>query len=233
MTDQQTAYRPILTADSCAPAARITKSLLGYGIVAGPVYVITSLVQAATRDGFNASRHEWSLLANGTLGWIQITNLVLTGLMTVCAAFGLRRAMADQRARWPFRALAAYGIGMVLAGAFRADPSDGFPPGTPTGISHDVSWHGALHLVTAGVGFAGLVVACLTAARWFARTHQPRWAAYSRVTGWLFLAAFAGIAAGAGHPVANLAFTVAVILGCAWVSAISLHLYRTIPDATC
>lgn len=38
---------------ACDPATRITKSLLGYGVIAGPVYVLVSLAQALTRDGFD------------------------------------------------------------------------------------------------------------------------------------------------------------------------------------
>ncbi|MEN3309228.1 MAG: hypothetical protein V7603_5430, partial [Micromonosporaceae bacterium] len=42
---------------TCDPAARITRSLLGYGVIAGPGYVVVSLVQALTRDGFDLRRH--------------------------------------------------------------------------------------------------------------------------------------------------------------------------------
>ena len=33
----------------CSPATRITRSLLGYGVVAGPFYVTVSLAKALTR----------------------------------------------------------------------------------------------------------------------------------------------------------------------------------------
>ena len=62
----------------CTPAERVTRSLLGYGIIAGPMYVLISLVHAVTRDGFDLRRHQWSLLANGSFGWIQIANFVLS-----------------------------------------------------------------------------------------------------------------------------------------------------------
>ena len=44
-------------ADGCTTEQRLTRSLLGYGIVAGPFYVVVSLAQAAPRDGFELSRH--------------------------------------------------------------------------------------------------------------------------------------------------------------------------------
>jgi Protein of unknown function (DUF998) len=56
-----------------------------------------------------------------------------------------------------------YGVGLVCAGAFRADPADGFPAGTPAGPG-PVSCHGMLHLASAGVGFGGLIAACFVVA---------------------------------------------------------------------
>src|SRR5215213_7744376 len=74
-------------------AAAVTRSLLGYGVLAGVVYLAVGLAQALTRDGFDLTHHDLSLLANGPYGWIQIANLVLTGLMVIAAAAGVRRAM--------------------------------------------------------------------------------------------------------------------------------------------
>ena len=79
--------------DACTPEQRVTRSLLAYGVVAGPFYLAVSLIQAAVRDGFDLSRHEWSLLANGPWGWIQSVNLIVTGLMVVAASVGYRRAL--------------------------------------------------------------------------------------------------------------------------------------------
>ena len=81
----------------CTPASRVTRSLLAYGIVAGPSYVLVSLAQAATRKGFDLTRHDWSLLANGPGGWLQVANLVLTGLMVVAAAVGCSRSLRGGR----------------------------------------------------------------------------------------------------------------------------------------
>ena len=79
--------------ETCDPATAVTRSLLGYGVIAGPLYVVVSLAQALTRDGFDLTRHAWSLLANGSMGWIQIANLILVGAMTIAFAAGLRRAL--------------------------------------------------------------------------------------------------------------------------------------------
>lgn len=74
------------------PAA-VTRSLLGYGPLAGACYLASGLAQALTRDGFDLRRHDLSLLANGPLGWIHILTLMLTGLMTVASAIGVFRAL--------------------------------------------------------------------------------------------------------------------------------------------
>ena len=203
----------------CTPAQRVTRSLLGYGVIAGPFYLVVSLAQAFTRRGFDPVRHEWSLLANGGLGWIQIANLVLTGLMVVACAVGLGRAVPSA---WAPRLVGIYGASLVGAGVFRADPSFGFPAGTPAGPA-PVSWHGMLHLVCGAVGFACLAVACFVLAR-----HVPRLAGLSRVTGVVFLVGFGAVAAGAGAVWANLFFTGAVILVWAWLSTVSVNLYRSI-----
>ena len=71
----------------------VTRSLLGWGVIAEPCYVITSVAQGLLREGFDFSRHQWSLLANGDHGWLQVTNFVLTGLMLVAFAVGLGRAL--------------------------------------------------------------------------------------------------------------------------------------------
>ena len=223
--DQTTA--PTLSparAGSCSPQARITRSLLGYGIVAGPFYVAVSLAQALTRDGFDLRRHEWSLLAAGPGGWIQMLNLVLTGLMVLAAAIGLGRALGP--ALWAARLLGVYGVALVVAGAFRADPMNGYPVGTPDGLPVHPTLHGTLHVVAGGVGFLALVAAAWLLAARFGRDGRRGQAAFGRTTGVLFLAAFAGIASGATSTALNLAFTAAVVLSWAWLTLTSLHLYR-------
>jgi hypothetical membrane protein len=201
--------------------------MLGYGAVAGPFYVAVSLAQAAIRDGFDLTKHEWSLLANGPGGWIQITNLILTGLMVVVAAIGYRRAMSTGLGHRSVPALlATYGVSLVAAGAFRADPMSGFPIGTPEGPPVDPTLHGALHMVSGGIGFLALIIATFVLARRFSSAGRSRRAAGCIVTGVAFLTAFVGIASGATTPAINLAFTAAVLLVWAWLCSTSVHLYK-------
>jgi hypothetical protein len=222
-------------AADCPPTpVRVTKSLLGYGVIAGPFYVAASLTEALTRSGFNLARDDWSLLANGTLGWIHMVVLVLTGLMTGAAAAGvvrqLRAVRLNAASGW---FLSVYAAGLVGAGLFAADPADGFPVGTPTGPTETPSWHGSLHIVFGGVGFLGLITACLVLAWQFRRLRQLTWTVFSLVTGVVFLAAFAGIATGGAPSSAGvLTFTGAVILAWVWLALVSAHMYRRASIAT-
>jgi hypothetical membrane protein len=197
-----------------ALAERVTKSLLGYGVLAGPLYVTVALAQAYTREGFDPTRHAWSLLQNGDLGWVQTTNLIVSGLMVVAAAVGVRRAAG--RGAVP---LGIYGVSMVVAGLFRADPGPGFPPGSAGGT---VSWHGLVHLAAGGVGFVALAAACFLLAR---RSGFPL---LSRLVGVIFVATFLAMNASAGAAWGIVAFTAGVVLVSAWLTAVSVRLYRSV-----
>ena len=200
---------------TCDPAAAVTRSLLGWGVVAGPFYVVVGLVQALTRHGFDLAHDDLSLLANGSLGWIQIANLVLSGAMTIAAAVGIGRALAST---WAPRLVGGYGAGLILAGAFVADPVNGLPPGSTA----TTSWHGLLHAVAGGLGFLCLVAACFVVAR-----HCWPW--YSRLSGVLFLLSFLGVASGSHSAVVVIGFWIGVLVAWAWLAAVCVRLYRATP----
>ncbi len=212
----------------CTPAARVTRSLLGYGVLAGPFYVVVALAQALfIRSGFDLARDDVSLLSNGSLGWIQIANFILTGAMVVACAVGLGRALAGGRAStWAPRLLAIYGVGLIAAGTFVADPMNGFPAGTPAGHPETISVHGMLHIASAGIGFLGFVASCFVMARRFAADGLGRWTLFSIVTGIAFLAGFGGLASGSSSPAVVLAFWAVLILAWSWLAAVSIHFYR-------
>lgn len=218
-----------MTTTDCPPLpVRITKSLLGYGVIAGPIYVVAAAAQMFTRDGYDPTRHAVSQLSNGDLGWIQIANFLVTGAMTIAAAVGVRRALGPgKKSAWASGLLGAYGLGVFCAGIFRADPSDGFPPGTPPGMG-EVSWHGLTHFAVAALGFFCLVAACMVIGSWFARIDEAGWAWYSRVTGLVFALSFIGMASGSGGATAVLVFTAAVVAAWAWLAAVSVKLYRSL-----
>jgi hypothetical protein len=160
-----------------------TRTLLTAGLVAGPLFVAVVAAQALTRTGFDLGHHPLSLLSLGELGWIQVANFVVSGLLVIAAALGVRRVLRSGPGhRWAPRLLAAHGAGLVLAGIFPADPSMGFPTGAPAGEPASYSWHSNLH----GVGFAlamlSLIAACVVLARRAVRERDLGWATHCVVT---------------------------------------------------
>jgi hypothetical protein len=118
--------------------------LLTAGIVAGPLFLVVWFAQAMLRDGFDPGRHPISLLALGGAGWIQIANFVVTGLLFIAGAVGMRRALGmGSGGRWVPRLVATFGLGLVL-GECSSHVGAGFPAGAPAGRS-DMSWYGTIH----------------------------------------------------------------------------------------
>ena len=212
---------------SCSTATRVTKSLLGYGVVAGAVFEAAVLVQGLTRHGFSIAHDDASLLGNGPLGWIQIAAFLVSGLATIAFAVGARRALAGRAGgTWGPRLIGIYGAGLMAAGMLRADPADGFGPGAPAGRAVHISWHAAGHLVSASIGFLALIAACLVFARYFSSQWQRGLAWYSRITGLIFLAGFAGVASGSSSIAVVLPFYAAVLAAFTWMAVVAVHVYR-------
>jgi len=211
----------------CTPEQRITRSLLGYGVIAGPLYVGVAVAQTLTRAGFDPTKHAWSQLANGGPGWIQVANLIVTGLMTTAFSVGLRRSLRPGIASvWAPRLIAVYGLSMVAAGLFRADAGNGFPVGTPAGPS-PVSWHGTAHFAAGAIGFTALAIGTFVLARRYAAHGRRAWAVGSRIVGVLLFGSFAAMASGGGSPATLLAFTAAVVLVFGWIAAVAIDRYRS------
>jgi hypothetical protein len=208
----------------------MTRWLLAGAVIAGPLYLVVGLVEAFTRPGFDIRRHDLSVLSNGDLGWIHVALFELTGLLVIAGAVGMRRALRSGRGRtWGPLLVAVYGLGLIGAGIFSADPALGFPPGTPAD-AHAVSWHGLMHFVSGGIGFLSLIAGCFWFARRFAALRESHWAAYSVITGVVFFAAFVGIAAGSGNGWTILGFWIGVVLAFSWVSAVSALLMTEVRD---
>ncbi len=203
-----------------------TRALLAYGAAAAPIYVVVGLAQALTREGFDMRRHALSQLSNGDLGWIQVTTFLVSGLLVLAGAWGVRRALHPGRAgTWGPILFAGYALGLLGAACFSADPGLGFPPGTPmTGTG--LSTHGLLHFVFGAIGFYSLIAACFVFARRFAGTRERGWVTFSIITGVFFFLAFGAIASGNGSPVVVLSLYAAIFLAWAWHALVSLKLRR-------
>lgn len=202
-----------------------TRALLAGAVVAGPVFAVVSLTQVFTRPGFDLIRHPLSLLSNGSLGWLQITNFVVTGLLTIAGAVGLRRVLGGTPGgSWAPWLIGVEGAGMVAAGAFRLDPGDGFPAGTPLGQPTSLSWHGFAHLGAGTVSFLALIAACFVLGRHFGRSGARGYAVASRVVGAVFTVGL--VWSLAGGKAGALTLAVGAITAMLWVSVVAFRLAR-------
>src|SRR5215216_6817877 len=209
----------------------MTKTLLACGVIAGPLFVLVLLVEGATRAHYDPLRHPVSSLAFGDVGWTQRANFLVTGLLMLAFAIGLRRALRPLGGpTWGPLLVGAYAIGLCGAGVFAADPMNGYPPGTPD-ERLEYSMHGVLHDLFSALVFLELPAACFVFGRWFAAREKRGWATYSIVTGVVFLGAFilssAGFAQAEGLvDLAGLLQRVAVTVGFGWLTLLAVHLLR-------
>ena len=202
-------------------AAAVTRSMLGWGVVVGPFYLVVGLVLALTREGFDFTRHPLSALMLGDGGWMQATNLALSGLLVVVAGVGMVRAGA----RGTGIGVGVYGVAMVAGGIFPPDPMPGFPPGQDGATTPGVS--GILHLASGGVGFIACAVAALLLGGWLSRRGERRHAVWSRLAGVVILVGFlGGVALG---PAGMGGLWLAVVVGFTWLLMASVRVYREVP----
>jgi hypothetical membrane protein len=201
-----------------------TRWLLTGGVIGPILFIAVFLVEGWTRAGYDPMRMFVSLLSLGPGGWQQVANFVVSGLLVLGGAVGLRRVLVDgPGSRWGPWLIGLAGIGLVLAGVFATDPAQGYPPGAPLGMPSSPTWHSALHLLASTFVFIGLPVAMVLMARRF-RGEESRWALYcwlSAVGVLVFL--FAGLAF---TSVAGLLQRVAILLALGWVAQVMWRFRR-------
>lgn len=207
-------------------SAAVTRSLLGWGVVAGPFYVVVGLILATTRPGFDPTRHALSLLTLGDLGWLQRVNLILTGLMAIVAAYGMVRAVRSGRGLAMGVLTIIFGAGLILSAVFAPDPAEGFPPGS---APDDATLSGILHLVFGAIGFAAVAAAAFAHAGWSRSVGAKERANLGASLGIIVLIGFVAGAALSSGP-AGVALLWASVLGqFAWLALASSQIYSWSP----
>ncbi len=76
----------------------LTRILLLCGAIAGPLFILTVLIEDYTRPAFDPRLQALSLLSLGDWGWVQIVNFVLAGVLNLLYAGGLWRRLHPGRA---------------------------------------------------------------------------------------------------------------------------------------
>ena len=200
-----------------------TGALLACGVAAGPMYVMVTMAEALTRDGFDLRRHRFSWLTTGDLGWIHQSNMLLVGVLTVLLAVGVRQVMRTGRgAVWGPRLLGLTGVAYIIGGLLKADPVVGFPPGTTPEMVH-ATWQGAVQNASRGASSVFLIAASLVIAGWFAAQGRRGWA-------WFYGAALPTVFAvltAVGLAIGGNPITLAILMTpWIWVTTLAVHLYR-------
>ncbi|EFE64974.1 conserved hypothetical protein [Streptomyces viridosporus ATCC 14672] len=209
-----TAPHPVTPAAPARPAAR--RALTG-GMVAGPLFMTAGLAQGFGREGFDFTQNAISQLALGEAGWIQTVNFVLTGILLIVGAAGLRRTLCgDPGSTWGPVLIGVFGASFWAAAVFPADAGAGFPAGAPEVTVMSV--HGTVHMAAGMIGYLTLCGAFLVMARPLAARGHRGWAIASRFVPVAVLAGFATSA------VTVLAFTAGAGLGLLWLAAVTARL---------
>jgi hypothetical protein len=149
-------------------------------MITGPLFYGVAIIQAFTRPGFHLGQNPISQLSLGDLGWIQIANFLLTGLLAVAYAIGVRRMLRGQRGgTWGALLIGSFGLGLILDGIFPPDPAYGFPPGTPAGwAAMPPSDHATLHALGFYVSMLSAIIASFVFARRFSSVKKRGWVIY-------------------------------------------------------
>jgi uncharacterized membrane protein YhaH (DUF805 family) len=205
-----------------------TQLLLRCGIAAGPLFLAVGVIQGLTREGFDFTRNAISQLSLGDLGWIQVTNFVITGTLLIAGAIGVRRALhSGPGSIWVPRLIVVFGISFLVSAVFAADPGAGFPVGTPEGPTASLSTNGAVHMFGGMIGYLALCAAFLVLARRLSAQGRRGWAVASRLVPVAVLAGFVGSA------VSVLAFFAGAALGLVWLTATTARLATAPPNLDC
>jgi hypothetical protein len=154
--------------------------MLWCGAIGPPLFFLVFLVEGATRRGYDPVRLPISLLELGDLGWMQVGNFVLLGLLMLAFAIGLRRTLPSSGwpSSWGPILIGLFGIGLIGGGIFAADPGGGFPPGLRPASGSS----GTLHDLSTLVVFGSLIGATAVFAWHFRGRGARSWSAYSALT---------------------------------------------------
>jgi hypothetical protein len=207
------------------------RALLACGIVGPLLFVVTFLIEGAVRADYNPFQHPVSSLSLGPYGWLQAANFIVSGLLVVAFAIGLRPAVRKFGAGfWTPLLVGLVGLGLFGAGFFATDPISGYPPGTaPLLAARTV--HGVLHDLCSTPVFTALPAACFVVAYRWGKAGLRRWAVGSLASGVLMLGCFVLTSLGfqqnpAFVAIGGLLQRLTLIIGLGWLVAVAFYLLR-------
>lgn len=175
--------------------AGATQALLRCGEVAGPLFLATAMAEGLRRPDYRAARHPISSLALGPRGWVQVANFTTVGTLCLAFAAGLARAHPSDSPRSGPPLIAATAAGLLACAAFRADPVNGYPPGTPP-TPERMTPAGYAHLIASSAVMVGVPATTIGHARRAHRSDERGWSRFSAATAGVAAIAFTGACAG-------------------------------------
>ena len=209
-----------------------TRLLLMCGALAGPFFTILWFITGLNRANYDPMRHPISSLSIGESGWTQVTNFIITGVLTLALAFGLRSALGSRGgSKWGAIWMTAIGIGFLGAALFVADAMNGYPPGTPL-LLMQPTVVGRLHRLFSALVFFGIPGAAFSLGGLFAKNGERTWATYSRGTAIAFIVMFVLTSIGFAQveplvKYAGLLQRITLLIGLTWMTLLPIHLLKS------
>jgi hypothetical membrane protein len=200
------------------PRAGHTETLLACGVAGSVLFVSSFLIQGATREGYDPARNYVSSLSLGHGGWVMIVTFLVTGILMGAFAVALSRVMTAGKGRvWIPRLIGSFAAGVFLAGVFRGDPGQGYPPGEPERATP--SWHAVGHTLAAELLYFSMIAAAVIYTIRFREQKRTAWAIYTAVSAFV---AFWALGAQPGSDLLGVKQRVGLITLFAWMAAIAL-----------
>jgi hypothetical protein len=209
-----------------------TKALLLCGTIACPLFMLAVILEGAIRTDYSSFRYPLSSLSIGDLGWMQMSNFIVAGILLFVFSIGLKQIFnsSKRKFRGPLL-ISLVGIGLIGAGIFSTDPIYGYPKSKPL-ILAQFTIHGHLHDAFSILVFICLPAACFVFRKRFISTGENVWAKYSIISGFAFIVIFILTSMGFKQlpwfvDFAGLFQRICLTIGWTWVTLLALHLLRT------
>jgi len=210
----------------------MTKALLLCGVVGPALFVLVFLVEGMQRPGYRARRHFVSLLAHGERGYVQTLNFFVCGVLALCFAVGVARAIDSVALTALF---GMFGTGLLFSARYRCDGGLGYPPTAPASWPRKASPSGNRHNLAGAIVFLALSLATFVAA---SHSDSRAWTLYCIASGVIMLVMFvvAGVLAerdargAVVDPPIGIAQRIAIIAGWVWMPMFAWRLVHAAPQ---
>jgi len=166
------------------------------------------------------------------MGWVQVTNFIVSGVLILLFAIGFRHAtLLLNGSVWRSRFIGAVGLGLVGDGIFSSDPVFGYPMNVPL-ATEQFTTRGHLHDLFAVIILLSLVVVCFKFRNMFKENGNKIWATYSLISAISILIAFILAALGFRQipifvNIAGVFQRLCIIIGFTWMTLLAFYIIKT------